>query len=224
MLQNIWQSIVQFVTTWSQNSVVAAIIGPLIGSLLTLSIVFFGRIVDFIISMSKWLGAIISKRDKDYAFEKAYLTWIINQHRYLGLLPARVVAARWGEEGRNVDLEKVYISLHVSAQGGDKNSETSTSASSSWRKQPWLYAMSKNALWFYTFFILLMFLSIPIMFIISFRYSYIIGLAITISLVLLYILLFFIRRRLLRGEETYQLGDLALAIDTHKQLVIRGDP
>src|SRR5437762_8893699 len=35
MLQNIWQSIVQFVTTWSQNSVVAAIIGPLIGSLLT---------------------------------------------------------------------------------------------------------------------------------------------------------------------------------------------
>src|SRR5579859_2490962 len=108
--------------TWGPNNIVAAIIGAIISSLLTLIGIFFRQIWQRFSSLFKWLWVIISKQGKDYAFERAYLNWIINQHRYLGLLPARVVAARWGEEGRNVDLEKVYVSLHVSTQGGDKNS------------------------------------------------------------------------------------------------------
>ncbi len=222
-MEHIWQNIVDFVTTWGPNNIVAAIIS----SLLTLTIVFSRQIGHAIFSMFKWFWAtIISGRGKDYAFERAYLNWIINQHRYLGLLPARVVAARWGEEGRSVDLEKVYVSLHVSAQGGDKTSpETSTSDPSSWRKPLWLYAVLRKNLWFSMFFsIPLIILSISIAFIFFFHYSLTTGLAIIIPLVILCLLLVFIKRRVSRGEETYQIGDLALAIDNYKQLVIRGDP
>lgn len=111
--ENIWQSIAHFVTTLSQNPLAVAIISSFLASLLTLLRNHIGQFLSFVF---KWLWAIITKRGKDYPFERAYFNWIINQHRYLGLLPARVVAARWGEEGRNVDLEKVYVSLHVTSQ------------------------------------------------------------------------------------------------------------
>ena len=55
-------------------------------------------------------------------------------------------------------------------------------------------------------------------------YPLVIGAAALIPLVILCILLIFTRWRASRREETYQQGDPALAIDTHKQLVIRGDP
>jgi len=222
MWEHIWQSIIDFVTKWSQNGIVVA----LLTFALTLTGVFFHQIGHFFSFVFKCLWANINKQGKDYAFERAYLNWIINQHRYLGLLPARVVAARWGEEGRNVDLEKVYVSLHVSAQGGDKNSpETSTSDPSSWRKQPRLYAVLKKNLWFGILLSLpLIILSIFIVFIFFFHYSLTTGLVVIIPLVILCMLLVLIRWRVLRGEETYQIGDLALAIDNHKQLVIRGDP
>jgi hypothetical protein len=219
MLQTIWHSIVQFVTTWGTN--------PLVDLLIGASLALFR---DQIGRFFKWLWtigrAITSKHRKDYAFEKAYLTWIITQHRYLGLLPARVVAARWGEEGRNVDLEKVYVSLHVSAQGGDKNQTENYKADpSSWRKQPWLYTVLKKTLWFSLFFYIpAIILSIFIIFVVFFHYSLTTGSAVIIPLAILCMLLIFIRQQASRRDETYELGDLALAIDTHKQLVIRGDP
>src|SRR2546429_6578794 len=57
----------------------------------------------FFVRFAIWFWAILRKQGKDYAFEKAYLSWLINRHRYLGLLPARIVAARWGEGRRIVD-------------------------------------------------------------------------------------------------------------------------
>src|SRR5579864_6451992 len=159
MWENIRQSIIHIVTTWGTHPLVDSVIT----FLLTLTGVFFRRIWNFFSTVSKWLRAILSKQGKDYAFERAYLKWIVDRHRYLGLLPARVVAARWGDEGRNVDLEKVYVSLHISGQGADKNSTGNyTRDASSWRKQSRLYPV---LVW------------------------------------------------LLGGEEPYQLGDLALAID-----------
>src|SRR5437660_9706749 len=122
-----------FVSTWGTNGLVSL----LVDLLFILIGVFFRQIGRFFSFAFKWIWAIVNKRGKDHTFERAYLNWTINQHRYLGLLPARVVAARWGEEGRNVDLEKVYISLHISTQSTEKNwAETSTSDSSSWRKGP----------------------------------------------------------------------------------------
>jgi energy-coupling factor transporter ATP-binding protein EcfA2 len=216
-----------FLNTWGQNNTIAAIIGSLLTLIITLIIFFSRQIGRFIFFMFKWFWATINKRGKDYIFEQAYLTWIINQHRYLGLLPARVVTARWGEEGRYVDLEKVYVSLHVfSAQGGDKNStETSTGDPSSWHKHPWLYTVLRKNLWYYIL------VSIPLILYIIFGsftsifnstpFSQFLAL---IFFMLLCIPIVFIRWRASGEEETYQLGDLAFAIDSHKQLVIRGDP
>ena len=125
-----WENIWHFVTTLGTNPFVIAIVSSLLASLLTL---VRQQIGQFFSSLLKLLHAIVTKQGKDYTFEKAYLNWIINQHRYLGLLPSRIVAARHGEQGRNVDLEKVYVSLHVSTQTGDKNSATHSPSDSYWR-------------------------------------------------------------------------------------------
>src|SRR5437764_8555235 len=162
-----FDNIKHFLNTWGTNPFVVAIIS----SLLTLTIVFFGQIAHFLSIVLKWVWAHISKQGKHYTFERAYLTWIINQHRYLGLLPARALA-QWGEEGRNVDLEKVYVSLHVARQREDKNwAETSIGDQSSWRKQPFLYIMLKKLSWFKIILSILIIFSVCIASIFIFHYS-----------------------------------------------------
>ncbi len=176
-----------FVNTWDQNLLVVAIVSSLL-TLITTLIIFFSRQIGHLISSTfKWFWATkITRGGKDYTFEKAYLNWIINQHRYLGLLPARVVAARWGEEGRNVDLEKVYVSLHVSTQRGDKNqTEIYTEDASSWRKRPWLYAMLRKTPWIYIIFTPLIILILPISFLIIYHNNIIFRLFIIVLLVIL---------------------------------------
>ena len=114
-------------------------------SLLTLMAVFFRQIGRFLSHIAVWLWHLIGKQKKDYLFEKAYLNWIIERHRYLGLLPARLVTARWGEGRRIVDMEKVYVTLQVSTQGGDQGqAEIYSRESSSWRKPPRVYPLLRN--------------------------------------------------------------------------------
>jgi hypothetical protein len=116
-MYGILDNIRHFVSTWGTNPLVDLVAG----SLLTLIAVFFRQIGRFFSRIAAWLWPLIRKQRKDYLFEKAYLNWIIERHRYLGLLPARLVTARWGEERRIVDIEKVYVKLQVSTQGGDQS-------------------------------------------------------------------------------------------------------
>jgi hypothetical protein len=213
-----WDTIVHFVSTWGPNNLVG-----IIATAIITSIVFsFRKIVHFFSKIAKWLSAIVRKDRKYYNFEKAYLTWIINHHRYLGLLPARIVTARWGEGRRIVDLEKVYVTLQVSSQGADQDgTETSNRDASSWRKQPWFYPLLKHYLW--VSIPLLALCIIPAILIITFHYSFYLW-SITALLAVLLASILFIRWRVLRKEETYWPGDLGQVINRQKQLVIRGDP
>ena len=193
MIENSWHALIDFVIKWSTNPLVAL----LVGSLVTLFRKHIGHFFSFVL---KWFWAIITRRSKDYAFERDYLTWVINRHRYLGLLPARVVAARWGEEGRNVDLEKVYVSLHVSSQGEDQNrSKASGIDPSSWCREPWLYTILRNNLWFGIFLsIPLIFLIICLVLVVFLHYPFTTGLFMILPLLILCILLAFVRWVVLR--------------------------
>lgn len=127
-MQGILDNIGHFVSTWGTNPLVASLLTLTI----TLTIVFIRKIGRFFSLIAAWFWSIIRKQRKDYAFEKVYLNWIIDRHRYLGLLPARLVTARWGEGRRIVDMEKVYVTLQVSTQGGEQGwTETSSREPSS---------------------------------------------------------------------------------------------
>jgi Sulfatase-modifying factor enzyme 1 len=116
-INNIWTNFVHFVTTLGSNGLVDLIAGVV----LTI-VVSSARKIGYLLSkLLKLITTIIRKDKKYYNFEQAYLSWIINRNRYLGLLPARTVAARWGEGRRNVDLEKAYITLQISTQKEDLN-------------------------------------------------------------------------------------------------------
>jgi hypothetical protein len=89
------------------KSLITAVIMLLIGIL----IARFNDVLNLLGKFSKWVWALISRQSKDYAFEKEYLDWIIGQNRHLGLLPAQVVARRWGDRRQFVDLEDIYVRL-----------------------------------------------------------------------------------------------------------------
>jgi energy-coupling factor transporter ATP-binding protein EcfA2 len=218
-----WDNIVHFVSTWGPNNLVGIIVTACITS-----IVFsFRKIIDFLSKIAQWVSAIVRKDRKYYKFEKAYLTWIINQHRYLGLLPARIVTDRWGERRGIVDLEKVYVTLQVSAQGGDQDGTEIAKDTLSWRKQPWFYFLLKYYRW--TLSSLLILNIVLAFYIIIFHSSSYFRPTAAFSFILplftFFILILLIRWRIRqRREETYRLGDLGLVIHRQKQLVIRGDP
>jgi formylglycine-generating enzyme required for sulfatase activity len=88
------------------------------------------------LDFAKWIFSLIRRLNKDYVFEAEYLDWIIGQYRHLGLLPAQVVARRWGERQQFVDLEQIYVRLSLTSQGDDQEWVTESHARSRWgRKQ-----------------------------------------------------------------------------------------
>ena len=196
-MQGILDNIGHFVRTWGTNPLVDLVAG----SLLTLIAVFFRRIGWVFSRIATWFRFTIRKQRKDYIFEKAYLNWIIERHRYLGLLPARLVTARWGEGRRIVDMEKVYVTLQVSMQGGDQGrTETYSREPSSWRKQPRFYPLLKN----YYFWLGIFLPSFTIILLLTnflFHFSLSLSFAVSSPLILLLLLLFLIRRRILREEK-----------------------
>jgi len=217
-----WNDVVHFVSTWGANGLVDALAGVLAGALITFMAFSFRKIVHFFSKIAKSVSAIVRKDRKYYKFEKAYLTWIINRHRYPGLLPAHIVKTRWGEGRSIVDLEKVYVTLQVSVQGRDQDeTETYNRDAFSWRKQPWFYPLLKHYQWISI--PLLALCIIPAIFIIIFHYSFYLW-SITVLVAVLLASIFFMRWRSLRKEATYRPGDLGLIINRQKQLVIRGDP
>lgn len=99
---------------------------------------FFRQIKSFITSFSKWAWRKLQWQGKDHGFEKNYLDWLIRENRYLGLLPAQIVARRWKDRKRSADLEKVYVNLPISTQSGDEHwTRTYGDGESTWRKRPW---------------------------------------------------------------------------------------
>jgi len=129
-----WHSCVDFIKTWGSNSLVDLFLG----ALLTLLAVFFRRIVNGLAHIFAWFWAIVRKRGKDYRFERAYLHWMINRYRYLGLLPARTVTSLWGEQRNVVNLEEVYVTLQVSESGSERRDTGAyRDDASSWRRPPW---------------------------------------------------------------------------------------
>ncbi len=220
MIEQLWQGIIQFIDKYGSNTLVTA----LVSVLLTLMAVSFKQIGSFLSHLTKRLWAIFSKRGKDYDFERAYLSWIISEHRYLGLLPARVVTTRWGEGQRAVDLEKVYVALSVSEQGGDQNGSGFYSKdTSSWRKPPrWYWMTNLMSVYVLTFFAAMILATTALLAFFS-HYSFLLILTCLPFMVLILLIITF-RRFTLRKETTYQLGDLALSIEKYRQLVIQGDP
>ncbi len=231
-----------FAKVWGNNQLVAGIIVGIV-------IAIFGFLIkQFIPSIFRMLGRLLSwlwaklrGQEADHVFEKEYLSWLVNQYRYLGLLPARILESHWGgERQRIVDLEKVYVSLSVSAQSGDENwAETYGIDEATWRKRPWpLSPYFRFVRWYYVIVFSLLILgtlaslfqaiwigldwSRTYLFQIAFDLSVYFW-SLTLIIVGLAILGYFSGRVLLR-KETYQPGDIGLAIDRHKRLVMRGDP
>ena len=224
MQGNIWDGISQLLDTLQDNKLVIAATGAILGAFFA-TIVFFSRKLwhafTWLVSL---VWAIIHKRGKDYAFEKAYLNWLINQYQYLGLLPANTVTTRWGEGQRFVNLENVYVTLSVTTKHEDQES-IETSEVGSWQKQPWYYRLLKHYLWIYIpVLIILMILVILDLLIHGQTSLWVYTLAGILCLILLLNLILLLRLRLLKSSDAYLLGDLGLAIDKDKQLIIRGDP
>lgn len=230
MDKHIWDGIVQFVTTWGSNSLV----NYAIGSLVTLLVVFCRQIGHALARFGRWLWAIMQKRGDDYSFEKIYLDWLIGRYQYLGLLPARTVAARWGEGPRMVGLEKVYVTLQVSTSGEDLyQRKTADEDITSWRKRPRWHVFLKYFSWQLSTFLLLIAVGSALastaatafsLKILSHATFFIQLFIVAIILSVLSLVMNWLSKRILREDPSYQPGDLGQAINRHKQLVIRGDP
>ena len=110
---------------------VIGLIGTIAGVLLTLTITNFGRLIGLFGRLFGLLFAVLRRKGKDYEFEKEYLNWLIGQYRYLGLLPAQVIARRWGERQQFVDLEQIYVQLSLSSYSNSKQPQDGE------RRYPW---------------------------------------------------------------------------------------
>ena len=222
---NIGDIISHLLDTLQNNKLIIAIAGAIVGAFL-MTIAFFSRQLWYaFIWLVSWVWATIHKQGKDHAFEKAYLNWLINQHRYLGLLPANTVTTRWGEGRRIVDLEKVYVTLSLTTQHEDQDWIQTSEDSSSWRKQPWFYRLYKRYLWIWISGLLIcMVVAIFTLFFQFFSYVWLLLMLLAIATTGLPISNFLLSWRTSQNEKAYQPGDLGLAIDKHKQLIIRGDP
>lgn len=132
---------------------VVGVVGTVVGILITLTLTNFQRLIGLVGRLFGFIYAIVLRRGKDFLFEKEYLNWLIGQYRYLGLLPAQVVARRWGERQQFLDLEKIYVQLSFSTGGQQfRNSEKGYS----WNRETFrLIRVLKNL-------ILLMFRFIPL--------------------------------------------------------------
>lgn len=125
------------------NPVVVAVIS----ALLTLFVVFFGKIFAWLGRLLARLWSLVRMRGKDYEFERAYLDWMVSQHRHLGILPAQVVARRWGDRQQFVDLEDVFVRLSISAHSSDENPAQATSGNQvSWVRPSRLLQISRSVL------------------------------------------------------------------------------
>lgn len=125
-----WNEIKELIQKWGENPLVLLLIGSTLPFIFRLLWAHLGR-------FTSWVWAKMSRRGADRAFEKMYLDWLIDQHRHLGLLPAQVVARRWGERQKFVGLEQIYVRLSISSQGGDERwAETYGDGTSCWRKPP----------------------------------------------------------------------------------------
>ena len=194
MVSEIWARIVEFIENWGTNETVAALVAVLLTTVLS-------KIWKLLVRLAGWVWAQIQGRGADRAFEREYLNWLIGQHCYLGLLPAQVVARRWGERRQFVELENVYVRLSVSARGGDEHwAVTYGEGESSWRKRPWFgERLIRHAVQY------LMPPELREMF---------------PNLMPLRLL----DRFPILNEEEYRPGDPYLTIDRHRRLVIRGEP
>ena len=113
-----WDVVREFIKNWGGNESVAAIIGAI---LFWLTAQIGPALWAYLGRLTGWLWAMVSERGADRAFEKRYLDWLIEQHRHLGLLPAQVVARKWGERQKWVELEQIYVRLSMSSQAGDQH-------------------------------------------------------------------------------------------------------
>jgi hypothetical protein len=179
-------------------------------------------------------------------FEKRYLDWLIGEYRHLGLLPAQIVARRWKEGQQLVDLEKVYVKLAMSVEGGDETwAGTNGQREKSWRKfsrKRFMYFFR----WYYRTIFTLVVLGVLVGLFqwiiewlvsgkapfVAFEQTYLIQFVLRypfyfwpLFTILLGLAVFgFVRNRLIVAERAYEPGDLGLVVDRYKRLVIRGNP
>src|SRR5579862_2177153 len=139
----------QFLKDWGSNPLVYTVIGILVGAALT-TLGFFSRKIGGLLGrFFSWLGAVVRGQRADYVFEKRYLDWLIGEYRHLGLLPAQIVARRWKEGQQFVNLEKVYVKLSMTVEGGDESQiGTYGKTENSWRKLPSIRFM-RLFVWYY---------------------------------------------------------------------------
>jgi Sulfatase-modifying factor enzyme 1/NACHT domain len=215
-----WSTLTHFMITWGPNNLV----GVFVGAFLTLVGISFRKIGYWIFSFVRWSSSIAHESRKDYRFKNAYLTWIINQHRYLGLLPAHTLTTRWGDIRRIVDLEKIYVALRVEVQKGDLGVSEATSNDNilSWQKHSWLDHITMHYL-IYSLFI--SFIMIVIQIIISKLYEQTIYiLPMTVALIIFLYVMYLRRKSLLQEKEHDKPGNLGFIIDKYRCVIIRGDP
>ena len=105
--------IVKFFEEWGKNPLVVAILG----GILTL---FLQRFLPWLLrqfqKLSEAAGALFRGGWRDYQFEREYLRWLIERHRFLGQVPSNVAVAT-GEQKQLAELEKVYVALAITPGG-----------------------------------------------------------------------------------------------------------
>jgi hypothetical protein len=179
----------------------------LVGAFVTgIVLLFLGNLKKLksgIYNIGLFIWKIILKQNKHYVFAQMYLDWLIGQYRHLGLLPAQVVAGRWGNRQQFVNLEQIYVRLSLSTQADDEawnnNEENSKNR---WGKQPITVVRSIRNIFL---FLSSLKISLPNKKTISAS-----GLA------------QFANRAF--PETPYWPGALSLAVDRTQRLVIKGDP
>lgn len=98
-----------------------------ITAVVTLFLANVSNLIRAIVRLLISIWQAIRRQNKHYVFQQLYLDWLIGQYRHLGLLPAQLIARRWGERQQLVDLEEIYVRLSLSEQADDEiwNNEAS---------------------------------------------------------------------------------------------------
>ncbi|MET0466778.1 MAG: NACHT domain-containing protein, partial [Chitinophagaceae bacterium] len=75
----------------------------------------FTKVLPTLFALAKELGAylfaLVTGRRKEYRFEKRYLSWLINEHKYLIIVPSQIINP--DRLPKQPELEDVYIQLQL---------------------------------------------------------------------------------------------------------------
>jgi HEAT repeat protein len=103
-----WDQLIEFLAKNAQF-IVIAILSAVAGALLS---IILPRLWVMLLRFSEAINALVGGRWIDYLFERKYLAWLIERHRFLGQLPSNIAVAT-GDQKQLAELEQVYVALSV---------------------------------------------------------------------------------------------------------------